>query len=99
MTPRRAFSSCVIGSKPAGGVTRRVTPVESVKMRVAAQASQGEDAGTAASALTVSTSQPSGRKSHAVLSLGWGMPAVSGLLKVHAVPTRPLLAKEPGVVP
>jgi hypothetical protein len=27
------------------------------------------------------------------------MPGVSGLLNVHGVPTRPLLANEPGVVP
>src|SRR5690349_8020194 len=38
-------------------------------------------------------------KSHAVFSLGCGMPGVSGELNVHGVPTRPRLANEPGVVP
>jgi hypothetical protein len=38
-------------------------------------------------------------KSQAVLSDGGGMPGVSGELNVHAVPTRPRCAKEPGVVP
>ena len=38
-------------------------------------------------------------KSHAVLSDGGGMPGVSGELNVHAVPTRPRWANEPGEVP
>ncbi|GJM20754.1 MAG: hypothetical protein DHS20C15_06690 [Planctomycetota bacterium] len=38
-------------------------------------------------------------KSHAVLSLGCGMPGVSGELKVHGVPTRGPFAKLPGEVP
>src|SRR5688572_29448078 len=38
-------------------------------------------------------------KSHAVLSDGAGIPGVSGLEYAHAVPTRPLLANDPGVVP
>jgi hypothetical protein len=38
-------------------------------------------------------------KSHAVFSDGAGMPAVSGELKVHGVPTRGGSAKLPGFVP
>ena len=47
----------------------------------------------------VVTRQPSGRKSQAVLSDTSGIPGVSGLLNAYGVPTRPLLAKLPGVVP
>ena len=46
-----------------------------------------------------SRTQSSGMKSHAVLSDGGGMPGVSGELNVHAVPTRPRWANEPGEVP
>src|SRR6188768_4351415 len=43
--------------------------------------------------------QPGGKKSHAVLSLGWGMPGVSGDENVSAPPRFGALAKEPGLVP
>src|SRR3954467_10502779 len=43
--------------------------------------------------------QPTGRKSHAVLSLGWGMPGVSGDENVSAPPRFGALANEPGLVP
>jgi hypothetical protein len=128
----------VTGSNPGGGVTRRVTPSESVKTTAAAQASHGDEAYVVAvtfassdhagpesrpagrdvapdavapgpssrdpslvvaRAARISTSQSSGRKSQAVLSDGAGMPGVSGDENVHGVPTRPRLAKEPGVVP
>src|SRR5690349_12706144 len=44
------------------------------------------------------TLQPSGRKSHAVLSLGAGMPGVSGEGNISAPPISGALAKDPGVV-
>ncbi len=44
------------------------------------------------------TLQPSGRKSHAVRSLGAGMPGVSGLANMRGPPTSGARANDPGVV-
>jgi hypothetical protein len=43
--------------------------------------------------------QSGGMKSHAVRSLGAGMPGASGDEKLHGVPMRPRWAKLPGEVP
>src|SRR6478735_2955731 len=43
--------------------------------------------------------QPAGKKSHAVLSLGAGMPGVSGDENVSGPPIAAVLANEPGFVP
>src|SRR5438552_13132449 len=71
MMPRRACSSWVIATKPAGA--RHFPSLSQVQSR--------------------------GMKSHAVLSLGSGIPGVSGEENVHGVPTRPRNANDPGVVP
>ncbi len=49
--------------------------------------------------LSSTLAQPSGRKSHAVLSLGAGMPGVSGDENVSGPPICAAWAKDPGDVP
>lgn len=97
MIPSRADSSCVIGSKPAGNVTRRQLPSPCSKTR-----SPSPSTDSPAPSRT-SVVQPAGRKSQAVLSDGWGMPGVSGDENVQQ-PSGPGairdgFAKLPGDVP
>jgi hypothetical protein len=87
----------VIGVKPGVGVTLRVTPFASVNT-THSHALHGDDATGFAPALTTSTLQPSGKKSHAVFSLGCGMPGVSGDANMRGPPTSGFSANEPGVV-
>jgi hypothetical protein len=79
--------------------TRRVTTVPSalgasVKVCTCAGVSSVASHGL----VRVSHDQPSGRKSHAVLSEGCGMPGVSGLANMRGPPMSGARAKLPGVV-
>src|SRR5262245_22792714 len=52
----------------------------------------------ACSSCVTGATAPEGRKSHAVLSLGGGIPGVSGDEYAYGVPTLPGFVNEPGVV-
>ena len=93
MMPRRADSIWVIGVKPSVVITRRVAPRASVKVWTLAGVSSDASHGV----VMISVDHPWGRKSHAVLVEGAGMPGVSGEEKVYGPPMSALCAKEPGV--
>ena len=98
--PRRALSSWVMGAKPFGWITRRHWPRASANSTDAcASPQQLVHAAPSGFAASVTTDQPSGRKSHAVFMLGAGMPGVSGELNASGPPTSARRAKLPGVVP
>ena len=98
--PRRACSSCVTGTKAFGKTTRRHCPRASANSTTAkASPQQFAHAGPSGAAARVTVDQPAGRKSHAVRSLGAGMPGVSGELKASGPPTSARRAKLPGDVP
>jgi hypothetical protein len=73
-------------------VTFRVTPRASANTATPSPA-----CAALASPAISSTDQPSGRKSHAVLVLGAGMPGVSGLANMSGPPISGASAKLPGV--
>ena len=84
IVPSRAYSSWVTGVKPVGG-----TATIGCSPRLCPQQPFG----------STLIAQPSGRKSHAVLPLGGGIPGVSGLEYMSGPPTSAASEKLPGVVP
>ncbi len=77
--------------------TRRISGV-TTPSRACSSCVTGEDP-SGATQRPPSRRQPAGMKSHAVLSLGSGMPGVSGDENERGPPMSARFAKEPGVVP
>jgi hypothetical protein len=108
MTPRRALSSCVIGVKDFGWMTRRHWPralANSTESKASPQQFVqgfppfGAPVGPVGASASSTVDQPDGRKSHAVFALGSGMPGVSGDANAYGPPMSARFANEPGVVP